>query len=79
MITESIIARMFKNIGIVLKKSLSSNESSLVEGMLNVLLGNTKSIYSTNQIDFEGVEVVDYEKYGEFDKSIYNFSKKGHE
>jgi len=24
-------------------------------------------------------EVVDYEKYGEFDKSIYNFSKKGHE
>ena len=54
---------MFKNIGIVLKKSLSSSESSLVKGMLSVLLSNTKSIYSTNQIDFEGVEVVDNKKF----------------
>ena len=54
---------MFKNIGIVLKKSLSSNESSVVNGMLSVLLSNTKSIYTTNQIDFDGVEVVDYKKF----------------
>ena len=24
-------------------------------------------------------EVVDYEKYGEFDQSVFNFSQKGHE
>jgi methylisocitrate lyase len=24
-------------------------------------------------------ELVDYEKYGEFDKSVFNFSTKGHE
>ena len=68
---------MFKNIGIVLKKSLSSNESSLVEGMLNVLLGNTKSIYSTNQIDFEGVEVVDYEKFNNLVDLIIVFGGDG--
>ena len=68
---------MFKNIGIVLKKSLSSDESSLVEGMLNVLLGNTKSIYSTNQIDFEGVEVIDYEKFNNLVDLIIVFGGDG--
>ena len=68
---------MFKNIGIVLKKSLSSTESSLVEGMLNVLLGNTKSIYSTNQIDFEGVEVIDYEKFNNLVDLIIVFGGDG--
>ena len=24
-------------------------------------------------------EIVDYEKYGEFDQSIFNFSQKGHD
>ena len=68
---------MFKNIGIVLKKSLSSNESSLVEGMLNVLLGNTKSIYSTNQIDFEGVKVVDHERFNNLVDLIIVFGGDG--
>ena len=54
---------MFKNIGIVLKKSLSSSESSVVSGLLSVLLKNTKTIYSTDQIDFEGVDTVDHKKF----------------
>ena len=54
---------MFKNIGIVLKKSLSSSESSVVSGLLSVLLKNTKTIYSTDQIDYEGVDIVDHEKF----------------
>jgi hypothetical protein len=48
---------MFKNIGIVLKKSLSSSESSVVSGLLSVLLKNTKTIYSIDQIDYEGVDI----------------------
>ncbi|MDB3948068.1 NAD(+)/NADH kinase, partial [Gammaproteobacteria bacterium] len=58
---------MFKNIGIVLKKSLSSDESFVVSGLLSVLEKNTKTIYSTDQIDFEGVDIVDLEK---FNKSV---------
>ena len=68
---------MFKNIGIVLKKSLSSSESSLVKGMLSVLLSNTKSIYSTNQIDFEGVEVVDNKKFNNLVDLIIVFGGDG--
>ena len=68
---------MFKNIGIVLKKSLSSNESSVVNGMLSVLLSNTKSIYSTNQIDFEGVEVVDHERFNNLVDLIIVFGGDG--
>ena len=63
MTSESIIARMFKNIGIVSKKSLSSSESSIVGGLLSVLMKNTKTIYSTDQIDYEGVDIVDLEKF----------------
>ena len=65
MTSESIIARMFKNIGIVLKKSLSSNESSVVSVLLSVLLKNTKTIYSIDQIDFEGGDIVDIEKFNQ--------------
>ena len=54
---------MFKNIGIVLKKSESSSKSSVVNGLLRVLLKNTKAIYSVDKIDFEGVEVVDLKKF----------------
>ena len=68
---------MFKNIGIVLKKSLSSSESSVVNGMLSVLLSNTKSIYSTNQIDFEGVEVVDHERFNNLVDLIIVFGGDG--
>ncbi|MDC0942711.1 NAD(+)/NADH kinase [Gammaproteobacteria bacterium] len=68
---------MFKNIGIVLKKSLSSSESSLVKGMLSVLLSNTKSIYSTNQIDFKGVEVVDNKKFNNLVDLIIVFGGDG--
>jgi len=68
---------MFKNIGIVLKKNLSSSEASLVNGMLSVLLSNTKSIYSINQTSFEGVEVVDYEKFNNLADLIIVFGGDG--
>jgi NAD+ kinase len=34
-----------------------------VSGLLSVLLKNTKTIYSTDQIDYEGVDIVDHEKF----------------
>ncbi len=68
---------MFKNIGIVLKKSLSSKESSVLSGLLSVLLKNTKAIYSSDQIDFEGVEIVDLEKFNHLVDLIIVFGGDG--
>jgi NAD+ kinase len=41
------------------------------------LLSNTKSIYSTNQIDFEGVEVVDHERFNNLVDLIIVFGGDG--
>ena len=68
---------MFKNIGVVLKKSLSSKESSVLGELLGVLLKNTKTIYSTDQIDFEGVHIVDIEKFNELVDLIIVFGGDG--
>ena len=68
---------MFKNIGVVLKKSLSSKESLVLSELLGVLLKNTKTIYSTDQIDFEGVHIVDIEKFNELVDLIIVFGGDG--
>ena len=68
---------MFQNIGIVLKKNLSSDEFSIVDGLLKVLLKNTNNIYSTNKIDFEDVKVVDYKKFNDSVDLIIVFGGDG--
>jgi NAD+ kinase len=68
---------MFKNIGVVSKKTLSSKESSVLSGLLGVLLKNTKTIYSTDQINFEGVDIVDIEKFNELVDLIIVFGGDG--
>ena len=68
---------MFKNIGIVLKKNSSSDEFSIVDSLLKVLLKNTKNIYSTNKIDFEDVRVVDYTKFNDSVDLIIVFGGDG--
>jgi NAD+ kinase len=68
---------MFKNIGVVLKKTLSSKESSVLSGLLGVLLKNTQTIYSTDQINFEGVDIVDIEKFNELVDLIIVFGGDG--
>ena len=68
---------MFKNIGVVLKKSLSSKESSVLGELLGVLLKNTKTIYSTDQIEFDGVDIVDIEKFNELVDLIIVFGGDG--
>ena len=68
---------MFKNIGVVSKKTLSSKESSVLSGLLGVLLKNTKTIYSTDQIDFEGVDIVDIKKFHELVDLIIVFGGDG--
>ena len=68
---------MFQNIGIVLKKKLSSDEFSIVDGLLKVLLKNTNNIYSTNKIDFEDVKVVDYKKFNDSVDLIIVFGGDG--
>jgi NAD+ kinase len=68
---------MFKNIGVVSKKTLSCKESSVLSGLLGVLLKNTKIIYSTDQINFEGVDIVDIEKFNELVDLIIVFGGDG--
>jgi NAD+ kinase len=68
---------MFKNIGVVSKKTLSSKESSVLRRLLGVLLKNTKTIYSTDQINFEGVDIVDIEKFNELVDLIIVFGGDG--
>jgi NAD+ kinase len=68
---------MFQNIGIVLKKNSSSDEFSIVDGLLKVLLKNTKNIYSINKIDFEDVKVIDYKKFNDCVDLIIVFGGDG--
>ena len=51
---------MFKNIGIVIKKSAVSSESVSLDGLLKVLLKNAQNLYSADEVKFEGVENVAY-------------------
>jgi NAD kinase len=46
-------------------------------GLLSVLLKNTKTIYSTDQIDFEGVDIVDIEKFNQSVDLIIVFGGDG--
>ena len=68
---------MFKNIGIVLKKHSLSGESSIIDGLLRVLLKNTKNIYSTNKIDYKGVKVVDSKEFNDSVDLIIVFGGDG--
>ena len=41
--------------------------------------GHQNNVIENMQTRKRLYEIVDYEEYGEFDKSIFNFSQKGHE
>ena len=41
--------------------------------------GHQNNVIDNMQTRKRLYEIVDYEEYGEFDKSIFNFSQKGHE
>ena len=68
---------MFKNIGIVIKKSAASSESAALDGLLKVLLKNAKNLYSADDVKFDGVENVDLKNFNDLVELIIVFGGDG--
>ena len=68
---------MFKNIGIVIKKSAVSSESAALDGLLKVLLKNAKNLYSADEVKFDGVENVDLKNFNDLVDLIIVFGGDG--
>ena len=68
---------MFKNIGIVIKKSAVSSESAALDGLLKVLLKNAKNLYSADEFEFDGVENVDLKNFNDLVDLIIVFGGDG--
>ena len=68
---------MFKNIGIVIKKSAASSESAALDGLLKVLLKNAQNLYSADEFEFDGVENVDLKNFNDLVDLIIVFGGDG--
>ena len=68
---------MFKNIGIVIKKSAVSSESAALDGLLKVLLKNAKNLYSADEVKFDGVQNVDLKNFNDLVDLIIVFGGDG--
>jgi len=68
---------MFKNIGIVIKKSAVSSESAGLDGLLKVLLKNAQNLYSADEFEFDGVENVDLKNFNDLVDLIIVFGGDG--
>ena len=68
---------MFKNIGIVIKKSAVSSESAALDGLLKVLLKNAQNLYSADEFEFDGVGNVDLKNFNDLVDLIIVFGGDG--
>ena len=68
---------MFKNIGIVLKKNLSPDELSVVQGLVKILSKNVANIFSAHGIELENVKEVDHQKFNDSVNLIIVFGGDG--
>ena len=68
---------MFKNIGIVLKKNLSPDELSVVQGLVKILSQNVANIFSNHGIELENVKEVDHQKFNDSVNLIIVFGGDG--
>ena len=68
---------MFKNIGIVIKKSAVSSESAALDSLLKVLLKNAQNLYSADEFEFDGVENVDLKNFNDLVDLIIVFGGDG--
>ena len=68
---------MFKNIGIVIKKSAVSSESAALDDLLKVLLKTTKNLYSADEVEFDGVAKVDLKNFNNLVDLIIVFGGDG--
>ena len=68
---------MFKNIGIVLKKNLSPDELSVVQGLVKILSKNVANIFSAHGIQLQNVKAVDHQKFNDSVNLIIVFGGDG--
>ena len=68
---------MFKNIGIVLKKNLSPDELSVVQGLVKILSQNVANIFSAHGIQLQNVKAVDHQKFNDSVNLIIVFGGDG--
>ena len=68
---------MFKNIGIVLKKNLSPDELSVVQGLVKILSKNVANIFSAHGIELQNVKAVDHQKFNDSVNLIIVFGGDG--
>ena len=68
---------MFKNIGIVLKNSLASGNSSVMNELLTVLLKKTENIFSIDNVSLDGVKTLDVKEFDNLVDLIIVFGGDG--
>ena len=68
---------MFKNIGIVLKNSPTSGDSLVLNKLLKVLLEKTENIFSTDEVNLDGVQTLDIKKFNDLVDLIIVFGGDG--
>jgi len=68
---------MFKNIGIVLKNSLTSGDSSVMNELLKVLFKKTENIFSIDDVSLDGVKTIDVKEFNNLVDLIIVFGGDG--
>ena len=68
---------MFKNIGIVVKKSSVSRESAALDNLLKVLVKKAKNLYSADKVAFDKVENIDLKNFNDLVELIIVFGGDG--
>ena len=68
---------MFKNIGIVLKNSPTSGDSSVLNELLTVLLKKTENIFSIDEVNIDGVQTLDIKEFNNLVDLIIVFGGDG--
>ena len=68
---------MFKNIGIVLKNSPTSGDSSVLNELLTVLLKKTENIFSIDEVNINGVQTLDIKEFNNLVDLIIVFGGDG--
>ena len=68
---------MFKNIGIVLKNSPTSGDSSVLNKLIKVLSGKTKNIFSIDNVNIDQVKTLNIEEFNDLVDLIIVFGGDG--
>ena len=68
---------MFKNIGIVLKNSPTSGDSSVLNKLIKVLSGKTENIFSIDDVNIDQVKTLNIEEFNDLVDLIIVFGGDG--